>query len=190
MTNEYHPPAEVQAAIDQMLAGADSAPAPTRVRQQHASIRLDHDGNVAIDGDAYDDGEVDTLEAVHIPAERSRLNGLVTAIEERLSAVTFDPATGKPQPKLTGSDRVVAERELAQLRETVAYQHSVLDRAEAARAAAAAAKNAEDAIRMAESAWTRGDSRRAAMLREEVERAEARELAAQILAARMSKGDM
>jgi hypothetical protein len=182
----------VDAVIDAVTANRNGPPAATAARPQPSMKYNTATGVVEYFSEAdarlaEQPADISTLDGSDLQYEQEALVAKLGVEIEKLNAYTHDPVTGAKVFKIAeGSEaRRVQEMQIAQLMGQAEYQQARFNEAIAAREAQGDANaRAVDALAIANS-WTGGSPRKAAILAEEVERAEARHIADAVIRAKL-----
>lgn len=189
-------PREVISTIRATMGGRAAVRASTGAPASRVTINLPgSEGNTShapVGGAMLTDDEATQLAHEQAQTRSSRdfrteitsLEQRLSFIDERLSTHTFDPVTGEKIYTLFGRDRETVESERASIVESIGIAARGLPQAEKREAEAKAAQDARDAEDAVIYEAAGGDRRKAQMIRDEMDRIGARQIAEWIMARR------
>jgi hypothetical protein len=121
-----------------------------------------------------------------LQAEHSKLLKVVTDLEAKLNAGTFDPSTGQKHYDVAGQAREVLQRQIESTKASVSLSIQALNAIGAQRRADELKLLAGSNEQLARAAFANGDQSKRALLDKMIAEEEARELARSIVAARVA----
>jgi hypothetical protein len=148
------PPADPrQQAIDNVISALAASGANTShvVQQRDPNVIFNSaDDSFTVTRAGHAAAEIHDSTGLDPAGEVTQLQAQIDNLQAKLDAGKFDPVTGQLKHDLTGSQRDVALRQLAQVKDSARYQVSRLDQLVAQRATASGSEASlhEQAVRM------------------------------------------